>query len=88
MGGIQHMSSVWAEQEARCRARGLAVTVVQVLGPRQLREAVEWWASKGWRPDEPLPTGGTVFGVDMGRIAWTFRRISDDGAESDTRSVP
>jgi len=31
-----------------------------------------------------LPTGGTVFGVDMGRIAWTFRRLPDDGAESET----
>ncbi|TAK54985.1 MAG: hypothetical protein EPO22_15000 [Dehalococcoidia bacterium] len=71
----------WAEQEARCRASGLTVTVVQVLGSRQLREAVEWWAMIGWAPEEPVPTGGAVFGIDMGRIAWTFRRIEDVAGE-------
>lgn len=72
--------SAWAEQEARCRAGGLTVTVVEVLGPRQLREAVEWWAAMGWEPEQPVPTGGTLYGVDLGRIAWTFRRVQDGRA--------
>jgi len=79
----RRISSVWAEQEARCRASGLTVTVVQVVAPRQLREAVEWWSMRGWEPVEPVPTGGTVFGVDMGRLAWTFRRLPSDDEAGD-----
>ena len=80
---MQGASAIWAEQEARCRASGLTATVVQVTGPQQLREAVEWWFMRGWRPEEPVPTGGLVFGVDMGRIAWTFRRIPGEGGDGD-----
>ncbi len=83
MVGIRRMSSVWAEQEARCRASGLTVTVVEVIGPLQLREAVEWWSIRGWQPDHQVPTGGLLFGMDMGRIAWAFQRIPDGSGDSD-----
>ena len=76
------ISSRWAEQESRCRASGLTIIVVEVVGRRQLREAVEWWSARGWQPEDPVPTGGTVFGVDMGGIAWTFWRIRDDRGDS------
>jgi len=78
----------WAEQEARCRADGLTVTVVEVIGRAQLREAVEWWAMRGWEPEDQVPTGGLLFGADTGRIAWRFRRIANDGGEAETGSVP
>ncbi len=77
---MRRAAAVWAEQEARCRANGLTVAVVEVVGREQLREAVEWWAMMGWEPEEQVPTGGLLFGMDMGTIAWTFRRIPDDGA--------
>jgi hypothetical protein len=80
--GIRRASSVWAEQEARCRANGLTVTVVEVVGARQLREAVEWWSMRGWQPERQVPTGGLLFGVDLGRIAWTFRRVPDSDGDS------
>ena len=83
MIGVRRADSVWAEQEARCRASGLTVTIVQVVGPRQLREAVEWWAMRGWQPENPVPTGGDYFGVDIARIAWTFRRIPDGNETGD-----
>jgi hypothetical protein len=79
VSGIRSTSSVWAEQESSCRASGLTVTVVEVIGARQLREAVEWWSLRGWQPEDQVPTGGLLFGVDLGRIAWTFRRIPDEG---------
>ncbi len=78
---MRRASSVWAEQEARCRADGLTVTVVEVIGQRQLREAVEWWSLMGWQPEEQVPTSGLLFGMDMGRIAWTFRRIPDESGD-------
>lgn len=76
---MRRAPSVWVEQEAQCRANGVMETVVEVMGSRDLRRAVEWWAMRGWQPEQPAPTSGTVFGVDMARIAWTFRRAADDG---------
>ncbi len=83
MIGVRRASAVWAEQEARCRASGETVIVVAVLGREQLFEAVEWWSVRGWQPEEPVPTGGDYFGVDMARIAWTFRRIPDGSETGD-----
>ena len=38
---------------------------------------------RGWQPEDPVPMGGDYFGVDIARIAWTFRRIADGSEPGD-----